>query len=300
MKTSLLSLITLLSFTSLAASATVPADTVKVISNPRSVIVTEDTAGTHISVIGAGQDSTYHYAYDVNHGADTRITTTQNEDHDITFRVPFGKTDTTAAKHHFEVVSAGIYSNFGLGWNHVKGSQEFKDNIGHMVEFGILDLIGLRYNSDFGLGFTLGFGLEARRIRLHTGGLMDKDENRNLIITPLPEGGHDVTSRLRIFSLQFPLIMSQSFGQSRDFKIFAGGAMMVNTGMRIENSYKLGDVRHNDQITGFNRRKISFDVLGGFSYDGLGWYVRWRPQSVFKSGYEPEITNFSTGVMLFF
>lgn len=284
----------------LAAYAAAPADTVKTITDAHSVVVTEDSLGTHFDVVGAWGDSTYHYAYTVHHAATSTVSTSQTEDHDISFRLPFSKTDTTrASRACFELECNGLYFNFGLGWPKV-GSQspEIKEKMGHQYEGGILNLLGVVYNTGHGQQISLGFGLECRYFNLHAGGLFGNDEDGNLTIDPIPDGAVKVKSNLQIFSLQFPLLFRQDFADCAT--VFAGGIMMVNTGAHLSNRYKLGDVTHNDEVDGILRRKVSFDIIGGLTWDSLGAYVRWRPQSVLCSGILPEMSTLSVGLIIGF
>ncbi len=286
-----------------AAFATTNQDTVKVIENPQRVIITEDSTGSHITVLSKDAEATNNnekgviYNYNVAHQGDAQVNTTQKSS-DWNLRFPFQRVDTAIEnKHHWSLILDGFY--FGFGWPNVKsGVPAFKNNIGHEYEFGVMNLIGLQYSTNHKQYISFGFGIETRRYHMHNEQIyLFKDEHDMIDVTTFPDGAGKRSSNLCLTSLQFPLIFRQSVG---NFKFSVAGIMNINVGGSISNHYRLGDNDFDITTKNIGQRKITFDVMGGICYKALGLYVRYRPQNVLKNGRGPQFNTLSTGIILGF
>lgn len=270
-------------------------DTVKVVDNPRRVIITEDSLGSHVKVLTEDKKKVYSYDYNVGHNDNDRLSINQSTDWNL--KLPFQRSDTTS-RHHWSVITSGLY--FGWGWNHVKnGAQPLKDYMGHEYEIGMLNAVAIEYATGHGQYISLGFGLDWRHYRMHNSSVnFYKDDSGRVGMAAYPDGATHRSSMIYTFSLQFPLVFRQSIGGDGSF--FVGPIMNVNTGAHLNTKYKLDGVKYDLTTGSIGQRKITFDVMGGFSYNNVGLYVRYRPQHVLKSSRGPQFNNISMGVILGF
>ena len=88
-------------------------------------------------------------------------------------------------------------------------------------------------------------------------------------------------TRLKVFSLQFPLLYEWRIPKS-DLKFKMGPVMNFNTYASVKTSFRdtAGDSRE-EFIRNVGRRKFTVDFYGGLSYCGfIGFYVRYSPMHV--------------------
>ena len=126
----------------------------------------------------------------------------------------------------------------------------------------------------------------------HTGdyGIFVMDEATNIVgISTYPDEVRDRSSVLTVDALQFPLLFQQSLGG--DFHIVLGGSMNWNVSAKCNTHYKINKTTYDVSYRGIKQHKITFDVMGALSFDGLAIYCRFSPSNMFKQGFGPEIKN---------
>lgn len=273
------------------AAGAANADTVKVIENPAKVIITEDSLGSHVNIVGTSGKSSA-YTYSVKHGDDDVVKTKQDADWNL--NNPFAKGGRDR-RSHWSLVCGGLY--FGWGWyNGTSGNApEIKDNLGHTSQFGILDVFGVRYSTLHGQAISLGVGFEARTYRIHNGMRFTKDDDGKLAAIGFPENSHKHGSQISYVSIQFPLMIEQRAG---NVKFFAGPLLQLSPWSKIENKYTVNDRDYNENIRKIHQRIFTCDLMGGVSWSGCGLYVRYQPQNLFKSGWGPEFKSISMGIII--
>ena len=276
-------------------------DTVKVINNPQQVVITEDSTGSHITILGQNgkKGYAYDYSYNVPNSGDKRVETSQKT-RDWNLRLPFQKSDTTWARNgkgHWSTILNGLY--FGFGWANTRTPERyplFKDNVGHEYEAGILNLLGIEYDTGHGQKISLGIGLDWHYYRMHYKTMtFFKDSQGMIQVGEMPDSVGKRSSMLKIFSLQFPLMFHQRV--TEDFSVFAGGIMNWNANGWLKQHYKRGDREFDLTTHSIGQRPITFDLMGGLSYNDIGLYVRYRPQNVLKAGRGPEFNTLSMGII---
>lgn len=302
MKKNLLLIAAFVAPIAMTAMSTVPVtsavDTVKVIDNARKVVITENKSNTTIDVLGTAADSTFHYTYTSRVLPDAHATTEQKEhiSRGQVIHNPFKRNadeQSDEKKSHWSCIASGLY--FGYGWaNHNKTSVEFKDALKGNFEWGVLNLIGVAYHNRSSR-FSLGFGLEWRHyyVKNHT---LIKDDNGVIHLDNFPETSKANKAGIRAFSLQFPLIYRCRL--PKNWAIWAGGVMNINTGLNLHTEYKIGDAEYDFTIRNLKRRVVTFDAIGGVAWKGIGAYIRFRPQSIIKDGFGPKFNVVSAGLML--
>ena len=203
--------------------------------------------------------------------------------------------DSTEGKHRFQIFLSDVY--VGWGGNHVNAPSS--DVIKSTVwEIGVLNLASLGYNFNqdrsrlsFGVGFNwTHYGLRKNYSWCRgDGGVLGWQPNA--------ENYDKHRSTLTLHSMQFPLMFNQSLGKKWD--VAAAAILNWNYYADFRTAYSLDHSDYNVATHGLRQRKVSFDLLGQVSWHGIGAYFRYSPQSVFKTGYGPEMKNrWTLGIVL--
>ena len=276
----------------LAMQATSPIDTLTVIDNPKQVVIMEDTAGVQVKVVGNTNDPTALYEYGVGKETEPQKAEPTKTRHPLPHF--FNREDTTK----WSLTIGGLY--FGWGGARLHGNNPGFENAftwKGTSEFGVLYLIGVDYRAGKDQLITFGAGFETRDLGAKEGVAFMKDANDLFIAGSFPEGAKHTQSQVHVTSLQFPLTFRQRI--YKEISFYASGIMNVNWAWANQ-KYEVGDVEHRIATHHIHRKPVTFDVMGGFSFWGIGVYVRYRPQGIFKSGYGPQFRQITAGLMLAF
>lgn len=174
---------------------------------------------------------------------------------------------------------------------------------GKSVEIGISHLIGERYQVGY-FSVTLGFGFDWRNYKITTPDYRFSDFGTHIGTEQYPEGVDPVNSRLKIFTLQFPVLLRQEM----PFR-FLGHRQSLTAGVSLNyNSHGSMLTRWRDaeghmirtSTKHIGQRRFSYDIIGaiGLSED-FGIYVRYSPLSVLRGREQPSFHSFSTGLIFF-
>lgn len=263
----------------LIAAATLSAqtsDTVTVIESPNQVIITETSTGTRVKVVGQKDNNNYSYSYSMQHASNDTVHTTS----DWELNYPFKKNKRNG--HHWTIESKGIYFGGGL-----KTSYNLVNN---SFNWGILDIISINYHTLHGQHFSLGVGYDNKRFSLKRPNCFVMDETTNIVSTETyPDNVKERSSVLSIRAIQFPLLFQQDLGE--DFHIVLGASMNWNVYAKCNTHYKVNKTTYDISYRGIKQNKVTVDVIGALSYNGLAIYCRFTPGNMFKQGYGPEVKN---------
>ena len=278
-------------------------DTVTVIDQPGQVIITETPTGVKVDVVGSKDNAQRIYTYTVEHDADDKVTSSQN-DNDWEIRFPFtqkgpshggGFISKKSPHSHWGIIMDGLYLGGGV------------HNSWGTFEIGVLNGVGVNYDSHHGQNISLGLGFSFKAISpTKTIMLVCDDMTKVVSVVPFPESVESKGnwSNLHMASLQFPLMFRQKI--YKRLAIRFGGIMNWNYLAQVNTHYKIGNDDHNITEWGLKQNQITFDVMGGLSLStrsvgGAGIYCRYSPSQVFKKGYGPEIKDtWTVGVCIGF
>ena len=263
-------------------ATTVTPDTVTVIEQPKQVVITETPSGTNVNITGSKDNEDYSYTYTMQHSANDTVHTTQSADWEL--NLPFMKSSGRGS-YHWSLETKGIY--FGAGLN------SSWDLINNSFNWGILDIMSINYHTLHGQHFSLGVGFDSKRFSLKRPNCFVKDENTKVVYTDVyPADATKRSSFLNVRAIQFPLLFQQDFGD--DFHLVLGASMNWNVYAKCNTKYRENQVKTKLSYSNVKQNKITFDAIGGLSFNGLAVYVRYSPCNVFKKGFGPEIKNIWT------
>ncbi|MCM1033913.1 MAG: hypothetical protein NC405_09220 [Odoribacter sp.] len=272
-----------------AAMAAEKSDTIINISNPDSVrILSGDGGWTRILINGKTVDGTpYSQSYSMK---TTPIDTAEAWD----IELPFSKSSSSNGQNRrrWQVFS---FDDIYIGATCPSGDDK-KLNGGW--EIGIMNIMGVRFRPmGYGTSLSLGAGIGYRSLN-GASGLHLEENNGSVYVLPNP-AGTDASSRLHIFRLQIPLLITQPL--FKELKLKAGVVYNMNFSLRATTKYRTPDTTRKESLKGLHQQFSTFDI-----YAALGWsdwggiYFTYSPSYVFMSGYGPDTKVISFGLTLSF
>lgn len=144
--------------------------------------------------------------------------------------------------------------------------------------------------------YSIGFGLTVRRYGLRDGQMFQKDADGTLRMGNFPEHASDRHSSITITSLSVPLFLTHKFGAKSHFKLTLGPVVNFNIGGSISSGYEIGDNEHDITTRGIGYRPVTVDFMGILRTYGVGFFFKYSPQSVLKSGRGPQFHALSFGL----
>ena len=272
------------------AQETSKIDTVKVIDKPNQVVIAEDGDQVVVNVNGAYRDKDYKYEYRAKPSSKGFVTN-QTENHPLSYQ--FGRCDSTRSKRSFEVFTSDLY--MGFGGNSVE--QDNRDIIKRSrYDIGILNLIGLGVTLNR-TRLSIGMGFNWSRYGLNKPYVWSRGDDGVVGLDALGGEAQNLRTSLLVRSMQFPLLFNQYLGKHWDITV--GPIFNWNFYADFNTSYRDGVNNYSVTTHGLYQRKFSVDGIVMVSWKGLGAYFRYEPQSVFKTGFGPEIKNrWTLGIVL--
>ena len=182
------------------------------------------------------------------------------------------------------------------GWDF---NYDHKNGVKNCFEVGVGEVFGLSF-APFkkGPSFDVGIGFGMRRYRAQDG-LQYTVRDNNLYLVPVAEGTVVDRSRFDSWTFHIPVMVTQKL--YKDLALSVGAWINFNTYVRGETRYYVDNIRYREQYKGLNQRFCTVDLVGVIGLkNGIGFYGRWSPMSLFKDGRGPEFKTASMGVMLNF
>lgn len=183
---------------------------------------------------------------------------------------------------------------------------EMNTQMGKSFEIGVDNLI--YYGHSFGASgrnmIQVGMGINWRNYRMTGENRFDMDGD-NVLVTGYPEDAEGKFSRIKVFSLTFPIAYSyrtpvKALGKSNlGFKLSA--MLNWNSHASMLTQYVLADgSKVKEKYDRIGQRKFSVDIqLGVQVAPAVCLYVKYTPFDLFKSGTtSPKFQTISTGVRL--
>ena len=157
-----------------------------------------------------------------------------DDDTEPAYQHPFKNNDESTK--HWTIVTNGFY--VGLGVKHSW------DAINNSFEVGLLNAVGVNYNSLHGQNISLGAGIHHRSYSMKRPGMLVRDDVANaVVLSTYPSIDADKiknrSSNLNMWSVQFPLMFSQKIVKKLDITV--AGILNWNTYARVDNHYRQED-----------------------------------------------------------
>ncbi|MCM1449999.1 MAG: hypothetical protein NC082_06625 [Clostridiales bacterium] len=265
-------------FTMLASSSTEHSDTLIHISKMSNVIISESESGITVKVDNCDNNGeTTILIADYNKNSTVSTNQHQSRFHELTFNsCAIG----LKSNHHWDCVTGGF--NIGLV-NAVGQPADMGLQWSKSFEIGWVNAIALRYNYKK-FSISLGLGFDWRNYKM-TGSshYMVKDISNGIALKPYEENNKPGFSRIKVFSLGFPLLCSQKI-PGTTISVTAGAILNLNTHVSLLSKYLNKEGNEVEEYADIKHRRVSYDLYGAIKlYKNIGLYIRYSPQSVLKS-----------------
>lgn len=142
--------------------------------------------------------------------------------------------------------------------------------------------------------FSFGIGLDWRNYRMEDNYCFRKDAEGMNVLERLPEGASPNFSRVKVFSLNFP-IRYQYLGRRFGFSL--GPVLNFNAYSSIKTKYKIDGHKYKEKYKNVHPTPITVDFMGTVLTPIIDFYVKYSPFDVLKSDYGLKFKTLSIGFM---
>ncbi len=267
------------------------ADSTVTITNADRIVITESPNGLCTTVTTSSGTQTYRqdYRYDA---------TVMS--HFSTSGLSLGRRNADKRKAvSWEMISGGL----SLGFCSAPGASSSAGvEMAKSFEISWLEILGVRATNRHGNSFSLGIGIDWRNYRTTLGNRFNVVDGQ-VGVTPYPEGVEPRMSRIKVFSVQFPLLYRQQlpFGFTKErFALKFGPIFNLNTHASVLASWRDGQTSSKYDINGINIRPFTIDLFASLHlWEWGGIYARYSPYKALTGNNSLNFDQFSTGLILF-
>lgn len=270
---------------SLFGNESVSQDTIFTISNPKDIELIESGNGIRLTL---EKDSviTYNYYYN-------------NPDNVSSF---YHKEDCSSLINH----STQVMRHGSTDWDVVTGGfclgpvsglgcpEEMDVKTWKSWEIAWLYMIGLRVSNSRN-SLTVGLGMTWRNYSI-TSHQFIKD-NGGISFAPFPENTQDKSSRLKIVSLNIPVLYEVRL--AKHVGLTVGPVFNFTTHSSLKTKYSYDGNKTTLTSNDISARRFTIDILGSIRYRDIGVYTRYAPMHALQTGCGPRFSSLTAGLILF-
>lgn len=287
------------------AAQTEPTDTIKIIDNAESVVITRQNNSTTIKAFMRDSENTpsmkiYTYKVTVEERSDTN--TCEEFSENIFSSLPFiaDKHKKRAATHPGRKFrpkrNVTAMRNIYWGWNF---AYDGKAGIRNCFEAGVADVIAVEWKPwRQGPEFRIGAGFGFKRFRTADNLVFTKEGDR-LAFREADNEATDIKSHWDVWTFHVPLMMSQRI--CNKFGVAFGTMLNFNTYSKAQTQMEINGTRYRETFKGLQQRLFTAELVGIIGFRGIiGCYAKWSPMPVMNTCFGPEFKNWTLGVSLNF
>lgn len=200
------------------------------------------------------------------------------------------------SKTQWEVISQGL----SFGWcaptdaKPSLGTSMWKSN-----ELSWLMMLGVRMRHRSN-SLEFGLGLRWQNFVTKDDKYFHKNPDGSIALTPYDEGMSDTRSRIKIFSLQVPVLYGLTFGHKHYCGFKIGPVINFNTSGSIKTQYEFEGREYSVKTNHIGQRPVTVDALAAFNYRAIGLYFRYSPMNLMRDKTGLDFNAISTGIMIGF
>lgn len=286
MNTKILLLLAALTSSVMAASA----EESTIIMNPKRVVITESAAGMDTEIIGYKNDTIiFKQQYSPNATIVSHISKGGLS--------LLGDKRKKRSGISWDATSEG----FGIGFCSAPGAPGGSNvEQGKSFEVSWLNIIAAKATNRHGNSFTMGVGIDWRNWRTTLDSRFTVTDG--IVGTgSYPEGASPRLSRIKVFSVQFPMLWHQNlpaklFGSQ--MQMVFGPIFNLNTHGSVLTSWYEDGHKIKDSVNGINLRLFTVDLFAmARIFPGAGVFVRYSPYKMLTGSQRFNFHPFSTGLM---
>lgn len=199
---------------------------------------------------------------------------------------------------HWDVTTNGLY----FGFICTPGTaSSLSPDMGKSLEIGWLNILGIERRLEMGWRMSFGVGIDWRNYR-STQGLVYEGEKGKVTVTDDTMEGYRF-SRIKIFSVQFPLLWTKTFKRRNGLRPGLGFGAIFNCNAHgsVKTSWKdEGGKNRNISSDNIGQRRFTIDIYGQLRLGDVGVYVRYSPYKILTRTQLLDYRPLSVGVSLFY
>lgn len=160
-----------------------------------------------------------------------------------------------------------------------------------------LDLNSCDFRSNSGRHlFSYGVGLSWKNFSMTKSRMYKDDEGIIHHSVEWPEHSDPKVSKLRVFSVTFPIMYSCNIASGFGFTL--GPVVNLNTYSSIVNKYRLNDEKQKDKYKRAHCNLATVDVMFQLNFRDVGVYAKYSPMNIMDTDYWPEFKHWAIGLTL--
>lgn len=196
----------------------------------------------------------------------------------------------------WDVISGGL----GFGFCAAPGAPDAAGlEAGKSFELSWLHILAVRAANRHGNAFSLGVGINWRNYRTTLDNRFTVTDGQ-VGIEGYPEGTAPRLSRIKVFSVQFPLLYHQGlpFGVTREHMSLSFGPIFnLNSHASVLSAWRDGETKTEYKVNGINIRPFTIDLFASLRFcDFCSLYVRYSPYHAL-TGHQVNFHQLSTGLL---
>lgn len=270
------------------AQAAEPDDTVTVYNAHKVTVVSNDSL-LQVEVDGTDRQPDYHYQTTL------RNTDGNYESTSVTGDLfSFGFGNKFSKKRARRPLYDSEFHVF-LGFNGATGNNDVvKTNLWGGANIGMYVDWGIHPWRD-GNRFSFGCGVEWSNWRMTNRNQFVKANDGTVSVVPLPEGADPKFSRVKTFSLIFPIMYSYS---KKDWGFSLGPVINCTSHSSVKTRYRLDGEKHKDKYKDLHHNPVTIDLMGTITTPIVNFYVKYNPCNILDTEYAPKFQSVSLGFMI--
>lgn len=206
----------------------------------------------------------------------------------------FGISIKKGGNTQWDLISGG----WGFGWvSAIADDPSMHVNMWKSNELTWAIILGVRMTRGRS-SLAMGLGIDWRNYVTKGNSYFDMGEDGKITLMPYEPGTHKHRSRIKVFSLQIPLLYGVDMGHKRNWRFNLGPILNFNTSGSIKTQYTMGDRDYSIKTHDIHQRPVTVDIFGEIKYKSIGVYVRYSPMKVMKTSTGLDFNTISTGIML--
>lgn len=277
----------LLAVSATANSANMTESDTLIIRKPQKVRIITGDSVQKIKVYGREGEANYTYEskiqlVDSNYVSETNI----NKDN-WDLKISLGKKNWNGKFHNEASTHVGI----GL-CNPIGAMFSAPTSVGSSWELFWTICQWDHYTASYKNWYSVGVGIDWRNYRTDGRYYFTKLDDGTLTEAKYPDGYDPRFSRIKVFSLNFPILWGHKF--NRNFRLSLGPVINFNTYASIKNRYyDANDKGHKDVFKHIHQKTLTIDMMAVVKLLHFQVYGKYSPMDILNSSYGSDI-NFQS------
>lgn len=263
-------------------------DTLVDVSHADRVVLTQNKSSFCVDIYGQPNNPDYHYRHTRMAANDASL---DERALGWDFGIPMKKE--IKKREYKRWLSVGAI-HFGFV-NAIGAPKDMKVDMGSSYEIGFVPLkLNRKWGKDI---FSIGLGFNWANYRL-TGNSRFVTLNGRTTVETYPDGAAPDYSRIKVFSLNFPIEYSRRLKHS--WEVGVAAIVNFNTYASAETRYILNDKEEKAFNKHLHHKRFTIDLQGSVRWKCIGAYVKYKPFQIFQKDFGPKFSGLSTGITLFY